>query len=90
MDILWPRWVVNRKRAREVPSRGRKQTSTLTPPHTRTPPSRLGAVGKRREDGPGEQPDGGGTNTYGRRKVAASRCPAPRDSPALSRQEGDD
>ena len=37
-----------------------------------------------------EQPEGGGPNTYGRGKVAASRCPAPRDSPALSRQEGDD
>ena len=37
-----------------------------------------------------EQPEGGGPNTYGKVKVAASRCPAPRDSPALSRQEGDD
>ena len=37
-----------------------------------------------------EQPEGGGPNTYGKVKVAASRCPAPRDSPALARQEGDD
>ena len=37
-----------------------------------------------------EQPEGGDKNTYGRGKVTASRCPAPRDSPALVRQEGDD
>ena len=59
---------------------------THTVPHARTPPPRLG----RERDERMEQPEGGDTNTYGRVKVAASRCPAPRDSPALLRQEGDD
>ena len=67
-------------------SRSQTDKRTHTAPHTRTPPPRLG----RERDERMEQPEGGDKNTYGRVKVAASRCPAPRDSPALARQEGDD
>ena len=47
------------------------------------------ALPRQERDERTEQPEGGDTNTYGRGIVAASRCPAPRDSPALVRQEGD-
>ena len=75
---------------------GQRDAATFTLPYVfGSPPSGCSILSslslpRRGRDEKMEQPDGGGTNTYGRLKVAASRFPAPRDSPALSRQESDD
>ena len=79
-------FVVNRKRREgSHVTRSRTDKRTHTAPLTRTPPPRLG----RRETRGWSSPKEGIQTRMGGEFVVASRCPAPRDSPALVGQEGD-